>query len=359
MSRLRFLTALAAIVALATALAACGGSDSPSSVIDNATLDGIESADIDLSLDVKAPGKEGGNLDLEASGPFQSEGEGEIPQLDLTATAKGKIDDSRIDFDGGLVLLPANENAYVEYDGVTYKVDPTTYAFLKGTLKERQREAEGEGDSESAAACQEAFGEIEVGDFMEEASSEANADVGGTSTTKVSGELDVAGALEELVELTESPACAAQLSTVGDQLPSQAEIDEARDEVEEGVKSAKVDVYVGDDDIVRRIVARLKIEPEGGGDGPERMDVDFDLTLTGVNEEQQIAAPQGRTKPLSELFIELGVNPIELIGLLQGEEGTGLEELLEGLEKGGGGNKGLGELFEGLEGLEGLGGNAR
>lgn len=358
MSRLRYLTALAAIVALATALAACGdgGGGGPQSVVDDATLEGIESANVDLSLQVKAPGKEGGNLDVEASGPFQSEGEGEIPQLDLTATAKGNIDDSRIDFDGGLVLLPAGENAYVDYDGVTYKVDPTTYAFLKGTLKERQREAGADADSEEAAACQEAFGEIEVGDFIEEASSEANADVGGTSTTKVSGELDVAGALEELVELTESPACAAQLSAVGDQLPSQAEIDEARDEVEEGVKSAKVDIYVGDDDIVRRVVAQLTIEPEGDGDGPKRMDIAFDLTLTGVNEEQEIAAPQGRTKPLSDLFIELGVNPLELIGLLQGEEGTGLEELLEGLEKGGGGNKGLGELFEGLEGL---GGNAR
>lgn len=354
MSRLRFLTALAAIVALATALAACGGGgDRPSGVIGNATLEGIESANMDLTLDVKAPGEEGGNLDVEASGPFQSEGEGEIPQLDLTATAKGNIDDSRIDFDGGLVLLPASENAYVDYDGVTYKVDPTTYAFLKGTLKERQREAEAEGDSEGAAACQEALGEIEVGGFIEEASSEENADVGGTSTTKVSGELDVAGALDELVELTESPACAAQLSAVGDQLPSQAEIDEARDEVGEGVKSAKVEIYVGDDDIVRRIVARLKVEPEGDGEGPKRMDVAFDLTLTGVNEEQRIAAPEGRTKPLSDLFIKLGVNPLELIGLLQGEEGTGLEELLEGLEKGRGGNKGLGELFEGLEGLGG------
>lgn len=347
MSRLRLFAVLAATVALATAFAACGGgSDSPSEVVDNATLEGIESANVDLSLDLKAPGKEGGNLDLEISGPFEGEGEGELPRLDMTATAKGNFNGSKIDFDGGLVLLP--NTAFVDYEGVTYEVDPTTYSFVEGTLKEQQREAG--GDSDEAAACQEALGEVEVGEFIEDASSESDAEVAGTGTTKVSGDLDVSAALEQVVELTEKPACASQLAAAGDQLPTKAEIDEAKDEIGEGVKSAKVDLYVGDDDIVRRVVAQLEVEPKGDGDGPKRMDIAFDLKLTGVNEEQDISAPGGKAKPLSDLFIELGVNPIELLGLLQGESGQGLDELLEGLEKSGAGGEGLGELFEGLGG---------
>jgi hypothetical protein len=97
------------------------------------------------------------------------------------------------------------------------------------------------------------------------------------------------------------------------------------------VKSAHVDVYVGDDDIVRRLSAQLQLEPQNGGSGPKSVEIELDLKLTEVNEEQTISAP-ANAKPLSRLFIKLGINPIELLGLLQGEEG----------------GESLGELFEGL-----------
>jgi hypothetical protein len=85
---------------------------------------------------------------------------------------------------------------------------------------------------------------------------------------------------------------------------------------------------------------QLAIEPQKGGSGPSKVDLDLDLKLTGVNEEQQISAPEN-AKPLSKLFLKLGVNPIELLGLLQGE----------------GGGEGLGELFEGL-GVPGVPGSS-
>ena len=62
--------------ALATAFAACGGgggSDDPQAVVDEATLKGIESGDIDLSLAIDVEGEKGGNVDVNLSGPFQSE----------------------------------------------------------------------------------------------------------------------------------------------------------------------------------------------------------------------------------------------------------------------------------------------
>ena len=108
-------------------------------------------------------------------------------------------------------------------------------------------------------------------------------------------------------------------------------MDKAKSQVGDSVKSAHVDVYVGDDDIVRQISAQLTLEPQNGGSGPKSVEIDLDLTLTGVNEEQTISAPQN-AKPLSKLFLKLGINPIELLGLLQGEEG----------------GESLGELFEGL-----------
>jgi hypothetical protein len=337
LSRLRFLyviAAAAALIATAAVLAACGGGsgdksgESPQAVLDEATLQGIESGNVDLSLGVKATGPEGGNLDVSLSGPFQGEGKGSLPQLDMRAKAKGSIGGEDVDFEGGLVLLP--NSAYVNYEGVEYEVDPTTYSFVESTLKEAQREGGAETGSAGAAACQEEFGKLKVADFVEGAANEGSADVGGTATTKVSGDLDVSGAIDSVLEVVESQACRAQLAAAGP-LPSSSEIEKAQDEVDSALKSAHVDVYVGDDDIVREISAQLKIEPQNGGSGPKSVEIDLDLKLTGVNEEQKISAPEN-AKPLSRLFLKLGVNPIELLGLLQGEGGSeGLSELLEGL----------------------------
>lgn len=335
MSRPRFLHLLAAValVAMSVTFAACGGGsdksdESPQTVLDEATLQGIDSGELDLSVGVDAQGPKGGKVDVSLSGPFQAEGKGSLPQLDMTAKAKGSIDGNDVDFDGGIVLLP--NSAYVNYEGVEYEVDPTTFSFVESALKQAQREGGAEAGAAGVAGCQEELGKLKVADFLEGGTNEGSADVGGTSTTKVSGDLDVSGAIDAVLEVVESQACRAQLAAAGP-LPSKSEIDDAKAEVSSAVKSAHVDVYVGDDDIVRQIAAQLKIEPKHGGSGPKSVEIDFDLKLTGVNEEQKISAPEN-AKPLSKLFLKLGVNPIELLGLLQGEGGgEGLGELLKGL----------------------------
>jgi len=336
LSRLRsfyVITAAVALIAVGVGLAACGGgsdksSESPQTVLDEATLQGIESGDIDLSLGVKAQGPEGGNLNVSLSGPFQGEGKGSLPQLDMTAKAKGNFNGKDIDFDGGLVLLP--NTAFVNYEGTEYEVDPTTFSFVESTLAQAQREGGAETGSDGVAACQEEFGRLKVADFLENGSNEGGADVGGTSTTRVSGDLDVSGAIDSVLEVVESQACRTQLAAAGP-LPSKSEVDKAKSQVADAVKSAHVDVYVGDDDIVRQISAQLQIEPQNGGSGPKSVEIELDLKLSEVNEEQTISAPSN-AKPLSRLFLKLGINPIELLGLLQGEEGgESLGELLEGL----------------------------
>jgi hypothetical protein len=334
-SRLRILTLFIALIALAATFAACGGesgSDDPQTVVDDATLQGIESGDLDLSLAVDIKGEKAGDLDVSLSGPFQSESEAELPELDMVAKANGSIDGEKVDFDGGLTLL--GDKAYVQYEGTEYEVDPTTLSFVKAMLKKQGR---GQNQSSEGNACQEALGELNPGDFIDQAKSDGSADVGGTETTKVSGDLDASGAIEALTELSEDPACSEQLSSAAP-LPSSGELDKAKDQVQESVKDAHVDLYVGDDDIVRRIAVQATIEPpqDSGSGGAKSVDLDLDLTLTGVNEDQSISAPQG-ARPLSQLFLKLGVNPIELLGLLQGEGGLG------GL-----GGGGLGGLLDGL-----------
>ncbi len=343
MSRFRALLMLVAFVALAATLAACGGSsdssdEDPQKVIDTATLEGVESGSLDLSLAVKATGEDGGDFDLSLSGPFQSEGAGELPQLDLGVKADGSFGADTVDFEGGLTLL--RNSAYVEYEGTEYEVDATTFGFVKSAIEEAQQEGEGGQGGASATACQEAAAkDIKIGDFVDNLTNEGSADVDGTSTTKISGDLQAPSAIEALVKLTEDPACKSQFEAAGP-LPL-GELEAAKTTIGEALKEAHVEVYVGDDDIIRKVVANLAIEPpEEGDEATDKVEMDFELSLGEVNEAQTISAPSG-AKPLSVLFQKLDVNPIELLEL--GSSGGGLEGLLEGLgdtSMGGGGGGG-------------------
>lgn len=325
MSRARNVFAFVALIALSAALAACGGSggsDDPKTVVDDATFKGIESGEVDLSLELGVEGKSGGNLDVALSGPFQTEEGADLPDLDLSFESKGSIGGKKLDRKGGLTLLAGE--AYVGYEGTEYEVDSTTFNFFKSTFLRQQ----GSASEEGSTGCQEAAAALEPSAFLDNLKGEGSADVGGTSTEKVSGDLDVSGAVEALSELSDNPACSAQLNASG-AFPPPAELDKAKDTVEESIKSGKVVLYVGDDDIVRRVVAELTIEPPKSAEASaKRADVDLDLTLTGVNEDQEISAPT-KTKPLSDLFIELGINPLELLDALQNGGGIqGLDGLL-------------------------------
>ncbi|HEY5052553.1 MAG TPA: hypothetical protein VII45_04005 [Solirubrobacterales bacterium] len=342
MSRLRIFLLFAALAALATAFAACGSSggsssENPQSVIKDATLQGIESGNIDLSLSVNVSGDEGGKVDVSLDGPFQSRGNGQLPLFDLNAKANGSVGGNNVNFDGGVELL--SDKAYVSYEGTDYEVDPTTFGFVRASIEKAENQSGAQGNSSDVTACQEAATGLKVEDFVDNLTNKGTTDVGDTSTTHVSGDLNAPGAIDALIELVENPACAAQLGAAGP-LPSTAELDQAKGQIQSALKTAHVDVYVGDDNIVRRISAELSIEPpaSAGSGGPKKVDVSFDLSFENVNEEQSITAPSG-AKPLNDLFLKLGINPIEL---LQATEGGGLGSLLNGVGGETGGSSGGG-----------------
>jgi len=348
LSRFRIFVLLAALAALATAFAACGGSsdkssEDPQKVLDNASLEGVKSGDIDLSLGIKSTGDEGGDIDVKLSGPFESGSKGDLPQLAMTASAKGSAKGEDIDFEGGLTLL--SDRAYVNYQGTEYEVDPTTFGFVKSGFEQAQQQGSGsESNPADVTACQEAATGLKVGDFVDNLTNEGSADVDGTGTTKISGDLNVGAAIDAVIKLTENPACSSQLEAAGP-LPI-GELEEAKGELTSAVKKSHVEVYVGDDDIIRKLEAELTVEPKGSD---EKVEVELSLALGGVNEEQDISAPSG-AKPLQGLFQKLGVNPIEL--LEAGSSGEGLGGLLEGVT---GGSSSGGESSSGGSGGSGSG----
>lgn len=339
MTRFRILALFAVLTAVAAVFAACGSSsdssgnsgEDPQKVLENASLEGVKSGEIDLSLNATAEGDEGGEIEVDLSGPFEMGAKGELPQVEMKAEANGEAGGEDLEFEGGLTLL--TDHGFVEYEGAAYEVDPTTFGFLKSSLEQSQQQ-EGEAD---VTACQKAAEGIKFSQFANQLSNEGEADVEGTTTTKLSGDLDVSGAVDALIQLTEDPACSSQLEAAGP-LPI-GELEEAKGELSKAIKKAHVDLYVGDDDIVRKMALELTIQPpEAKG---EKVELEMELTLSGVNEEQSFDEPSG-AKPLEALFKKLKVNPLEL---LEGSQ-EGLGGLLEGLSGGSGGSASASERAE-------------
>lgn len=323
-----------AVLCLCLCLAACGGGsarsgENPNAVLKEATLRGIESAAVDLTVNAQASGKEGGRLEASASGAFESEGSVNLPLLELNGTAKGQVNGKPVDAEGGITLLSGA--AYVSYEGTAYEVDPSTLAFVESVFNPIRLENGVEKESPGPVVCEEEAGKLKVADLVAKPKNEGSADVEGTTTTKISGELNVSAALDALLELAEGEGCKNQFSSATT-LPTKAEIEKAKAEANSDLESSHVDVYVGDDDIVRQVSLTLQGEPKSGGSGLSNGAVEVDLKLSGVNEEQKIAAPEN-PKPVSRLFLKLGVNPLALMGELQGGGLVGLLEELAGVQQ--------------------------
>lgn len=345
MSRIRIFALFATLAALTMAFAACGGGggdsssseEDPQKVIENASLEGVKSGELELSLHVNAEGEEGGNADVELSGPFEAGVKGELPQLEMAAKVNGSAEGSKIDFEGALTLL--TDRAFVEYEGTSYEVDPTTFGYLKSAFERTQQQ--GGEESGDITACQKAAEGIKFSQFAENLKNEGSADVDGTSTTKVSGDLNVSGAIDAVIKLTEDPACSSQLEAAGP-LPLN-ELEEAKGELTKAIKKSHVELYVGEDDIIRKLGAEVTIEPpEAKG---ETVELELELSLAGVNEEQSFSEP-ANAKPLEALFKKLGVNPLEL---LEAGGSGGIGGLLEGVtgSSGGGSSSAGGSEFGG------------
>jgi hypothetical protein len=341
LSRIRILALFATLAALAGIFTACGGGgddnsgEDPQKIVEEASLEGVKSGEFDLSLHVDAEGDEGGEADVSLSGPFEAGAKGELPQAEVSIEAEGNAEGEELDFDGALTLL--TDRAFVEYEGTPYEVDPTTFGFLKSAFEQAQQQ---EGSEADVTACQKAAEGIKFGQFADKLENEGSEDVDGTSTTKVSGDLNVSGAIDALIQLTEDPACSSQLEAAGP-LPI-GELEEAKGELTKAIKKSHVEIAVGDDNIVRKFAMELTVEPpEAKG---EKVELEMELSLSGVNEEQSFEKP-ANAKPLEALFKQLGVNPLEL---LEAGGSGGLGGLLEGVM---GGSSSAGESSSGSSGL--------
>jgi hypothetical protein len=307
LTRVRTFFVFAALLALAAVFAACGSSSSggsnnedPQKVLDQTFNPNqkIESANLDASLKIDVSGSQSANFEGKLSGPVDGHGNG-VPKFDLTASLSGDGGGQSINFDGG--ITSTGSEMFVNYKGTDYKLDPTTYGFIKQALLSSQQQNQQQRQSSLSA----------FKDVLTNLKNEGTEDVAGQTSIHITGTVDVGKLVDALTPLV---AKAQALGAAGSSVPSAAQLQQ----IKSLVKSATFDVYSDESShLLTRLSGSLDLEdPSGQGTA----NISFDITLGGVNQPQTVSAPSN-AKPIQELYSQLGFNP-SMLGALGGLGGT-------------------------------------
>jgi hypothetical protein len=219
-----------------------------------------------LSASVRATGEHTSRV----SGPFASEGKGKLPRFAFAVTAAGKH----------LGLTWTGEKGFITLDNTPYELSDLIVRQVQAALEQA-----GSAGKQSGPLA------IDVSGWLKNPRNEGLAQVGDAQTIKLTGTVDKAKALAGVESLMK------QFGSFG--LPAHRLSQQERQEYLNAVRSMTVQVYTGASDrILRRLVldATAK-DPDSGRTG--RFVVD--LTLTKVNQDQQIAAP-ANPRPFGELL---------------------------------------------------------
>ena len=322
-----------AILLLALVAVGCGGDgDTADSNTDvdqllNDTFSGsksIQSGKLSLALGLESDGGQG-PVNAKISGPFQSEGEGRLPQLDL----EGSFEGGGESLSGGVTAT--KDAAYVSFGGNTYEVAGPVFEQFKAGYEQSAKEASGEKDQSLASLG------IDPRRWLTNARNEGEAKVGDTDTIKITGDVDVPKLLDDVNGALE------KIRTLGvqgsDQIPDKL-TEAEKQQTAEAIDDLSVEIYTGADDrILRRMVITLGLKlPEGtsvAGQSAQSADIRFDFQLLDVNEDQQIEAPEN-AKPFDELlkqFEGLGLGGLGGLGGAGGGNQPNVDEYSECVQK--------------------------
>jgi len=301
----RLLTALAAVIAAAL-LASCGGDDKEevAVLLERAFDAPIPTAVVSLDLEVAVEGIDEleDPIRLQVSGPFRSHGDAKLPEFDWD-----------VNFSGGgqpiaAKLASTSDNVFVTFAGTAYEIGEREVRRLNRDLARDARRGEGRSLAQLG---------IRPSEWLSEGSDEGEEKVAGVTTRHVEAKIDVRGMLADLNKLVER---------AGDSLPGVPAppklTDEQIEQAAEAVSEPVLDVYVGEDDVIRRLAANLEFEiPEDARDdvgGMKGGRISFSIEFADVGAPVSVSAPE-RARPIDELTSRLGGLSLGSLGVGSGD----------------------------------------
>lgn len=305
MGVLRRLVIFALLLAVAAGLGACGSGDdgettlspsaTPRELAEAAGFGGVHSGELEVALEIDRYRKHPEEINIRVLGPFMKAGEGTLPVLDMAVESRGDLGGNNVDFLSGPLLRP--EKVVVNFEGKVYEPDQATFEELKSKLEDALDEG-GEGD---AAACLKGAGDFNLAQVLRNVSSEGKSEtLDGKPMRMVGADLDVSAATDELVRLSEDPACKAQLEAVG--LPPAAQLKALTTLLEHSRTGPWVTLGVDKNGVVRYLEVLGKV----GLQGKEELEVELVVRLSKVNEVTELA-DAGGSSPFPALLKQFGL----------------------------------------------------
>jgi hypothetical protein len=327
MTRLRPAVLLSLLLALVFAVAACGGGsdDEASSSTDvnellKQTFTGskdVKSGNLDLALKVEAQGGESqvqGPVSISLSGPFQAQDEGKLPKFKLEAAFEGAGQSIKAG------ATSTGDKGYLSFQGTDYVVEDRVFDQFKAGFEQAQKQ--GSDQKQSFASLG-----MDPRNWLTDPQNAGDSKVGDDDTIKITGGIDVAKLLDD-VNNALSKASALGLGGAG-QVPEKLTEQQKR-EVAKAVEDPRVEIYTGKEDtILRRLVVNLGIDDKASGSSGR---VGFDVSITDLNEDQDIAEPAD-AKPFKDLLGQLGGLGLGGAGGASSGSGSGGSSSSEDLEK--------------------------
>jgi hypothetical protein len=261
----------------------------------------IKSGNLNLALRIDAKGGSSsaqGPISVSLSGPFQTQGAGKLPKLDLDA----KVEGAGQNISAGLVST--GDKGFVKFQGASYAVTDAIFAEFKKGYEQAQANA-GKQKGQSLATLG-----IDPRRWLSNPKNAGEAKVGDTDTIRITGDVDVNKLLDDVNTALEKTR---SLGVQGSQNLPEKLTPAQKQQAADAIKALGVEIYTGKDDrILRRMVVDLTADAQG-----QSAAVKLDLQLTGVNQDQTIDAPSG-AKPFDQLLSQLG----GLSGLSSGSSGS-------------------------------------
>jgi hypothetical protein len=300
-----FLLALAAL--LAALVVGCGGGDGEGASADEDTsvdqvledtFSGekkVDSGKLDLKLELNVEGGSSqlqGPVSLSLSGPFQTQGEGQLPMFDMDAAFEGAGQSLKAG------LTSTGDKAFVNFQGTDYAVSDQVFQQFKAGYEQAQKQSADKGNQQSLATLG-----IDPRRWLTDPKNEGEAKVGDTDTIKITGGVDVNKLLDDVnTALDKARGLGVQGS---DQLPEKL-TDKQKQQAADAIKDLSVEIYTGKEDTtLRRMVVNTTIEAPDSSGQTTSGTLSLDFQLTGLNEDQSIEAPSG-AKPFDQLLGQLG-----------------------------------------------------
>jgi hypothetical protein len=248
----------------------------------------IKSGKIDVALNADSGDQ---TFAVKVSGPFESQGTGKLPKLDIDASLEG----AGQSFQAG--VTSTGDQGFVSYGGTDYAVPASVFQQFKAGFEQSAKQAGGKSDQSLTSLG------IDPSKWLTNAQNAGEAKVGDTDTIKITGDVDVPKLLDDV------NAALQKLRTIGgsqaSQLPDQLS-EQDKKQATDAIKDLSVEIYTGaEDKIMRRIAVAMKLDvPNSAGGGTQAANLKFDLQLLDLNEGQEIKAPEN-TKPFTQLMSKL------------------------------------------------------